>query len=230
MDGIMKVCIYARESSDDLKKSPSIETQISCGLEWIKKNDYVLVEVFKDDGFSGGAWNRPGWLKCINAAKRNAIQAVWTWKQDRIARDTEQFLYFYRIMKENQIRVFESGGEIDLNSAGNRLKHTVISASDELFRLVTSEKVKAVYQHKKAVAEREGVPLVWGHPRLLDEKTRKAIFRDYVNEEGSYRTLAKKYNVSHQTIKRIVNGDPEYVHPLDDASLVVTDYPPECRV
>ena len=57
----MKVALYARESSDDTRKAPPIEDQIETGKMWAKENNYDVVIVYADDGYSGGDWKRPNW-------------------------------------------------------------------------------------------------------------------------------------------------------------------------
>ena len=43
----MKVAIYARESSDDIKKAPSIQDQIKIGKQWSEENNHQLVLLFQ---------------------------------------------------------------------------------------------------------------------------------------------------------------------------------------
>jgi hypothetical protein len=43
-----------------------------------------------------GDWKRPRMNQLVNDAKRHLFKIVIVWSQDRIARDTEQFLWFYR--------------------------------------------------------------------------------------------------------------------------------------
>jgi DNA invertase Pin-like site-specific DNA recombinase len=215
----VKVAIYARESSDDTEKAPPIEHQIAIGKSWIEQHGHELTEIYQDNGFSGGNWKRPAWLKCINDAKAHRYVMLWVWKQDRIARDTEQFLFFYRNMKDAKVNVTDSDGVIDLETAGNRLKHTVISASDEMFRLITGEKVKRAYIEKKKIAGENKIK--WGRPDVDKSKTwikkygnktldRNAIIKEWNDNEGvGYRQFAKKYGVSHQTIKRIIGNANE---------------------
>jgi hypothetical protein len=60
----------------------------------------------------------------------------WTWNQDRLARDTEQFLWYYRQHDTAKARIFEgtSNDYIDMTTLGGRVKHTQLAAAAEIGR------------------------------------------------------------------------------------------------
>ena len=195
----MKVAIYARESSGDTKNAPPITTQIERGKQWASQNNYELIEIYVDDGYSGGDWKRPGWIQARKDARRHFYKVLWVWNQDRLARDTEQFLFFYRSLKEAKCLVYEdtSRDYIDMESLGNRVKHQSLAQAAEIFRLVTSEKVKAAYLRKKDSTH-------WGRPKIsIDiEKARKLR-----SKGNGWRTIAKELGVSHNTVRRALQNN-----------------------
>ena len=196
--------IYARESDDDTNKAPSIELQIERGLKWIEENQHTMSGVYQDNGFSGGDWKRPDWNQLVNDAKRHNFNMVWTWNQDRLARDTEQFLWFYRMLKGANVQVYsDTEGIVDMESAGGRIKHTALAMASEAFRIITSEKVKKVYARKKQEAQKQGLKHFWGRKPInlpLDE------IRALKQAGLGYKTIAKRLSergikVSYITIK-----------------------------
>lgn len=209
----MKVCVYARESSDDTGKAPSINTQIEIGMAWCEKNKHDLVNIYSDNGYSGGVWRRPSWNQTVKDARRHLFQIVWVWNQDRIARDTEQFLWFYRNLKDSSVKVYsETEGFINMETAGDRIKHTSLAMASETFRLITSEKVKRAYEHQRLQAEKSGKQLKWGRPRL-DLDVNKIMS---LRQQGmGYRAISKEIGVSYQTIRRIVLQKP----PAEDEAV-----------
>jgi len=201
----MIVGIYARESDDDTNKAPPIEKQIEIGKQWALENNHEVRFIFKDDGYSGGDWNRPDWLKAIQEAKGRHYNILWSWNQDRIARDTEQFLHFYRNLKENSIKVITPEGEINMDEVGGMAKHTSLAMAAEIFRRVTSEKVSRTYQNKKKLAESKGLKVIWG--RKPKEYDVKKIFELRAEGKG-YKAIGKEIGCSYQTIRRILQNTP----------------------
>lgn len=202
----IKVALYARESSDDTNKAPPIAKQIEIGRVWAEEHGHQVVYIFKDDGYSGGDWNRPDWQRAIQEARGRHYNILWTWNQDRIARDTEQFLYFYRNLKDNSIMVVAMNEEINMDDVGGMAKHTSLAMASEIFRRVTSEKVKRTYENKKKDALKKGTKLVWGRKKLILDMEK--IFR--LRELGwGYKSIGAEIGCSYQTIRRILNTPQE---------------------
>ena len=209
----MNYIIYARESDDDTSKAPPITRQIEIGRQQLAELGHAVTDVFADDGYSGGNWTRPQWNKMFTAARnRNRnFNAIWCWNEDRLARDAEQFLRFYRMMKEAGIKQIWSGteGEIDMETAGGRFTHTITAAAAEFLRIQTSEKVRKTYAHRKQKALKNGEELIWGRPELvIDMQAVKKL-----REEGlGWRSIARKLGVaSHVTIRNrwmVLNNTP----------------------
>lgn len=203
----MKVAIYARESSDDNNKAPPIENQIERGKQWATENGHELITIYADNGFSGGNWKRPDWNQCINDAKRHNYQVLWVWNQDRIARDTEQFLFFYRNLKQAKVKIWEdtSNEYIDLDTVGGKLTRQSLAQASEIFRLITSEKVRKTYERKKKNGEK------WGRDKkevdiakILELRKKNIGYRkiaEIINEN-----LPEKQKVSFQTIRRVLQN------------------------
>lgn len=191
----MKVALYVRESSADTNKAPSIDEQITRGKQWVKENGYELIKVYSDNGYSGGDWTRPDWIQCVKDAKRHLWNIVWVWNQDRIARDTEQFLWFNRNLKDANIKIWEdtSNSLVDTDSLGNKIKHTTLAQAGEIFRLVTSDKVKKAYQRKKANGEH------WGRNKIYVDVN---LAIELKNQGLGFRRIAKEMNLHYQTVRR----------------------------
>lgn len=200
----MKVALYARESSDDTTIAPPVTEQINRGKQWAAENGHIIVETYVDNGFSGGDWNRPDWNRCIKDARRHIYTVLWVWNQDRIARDTEQFLFFYRNINSAKCRIFEdtSNDFIDMETLGGRVKHQTMAQAAEIFRLVTSDKVKQAYRRKKNKAP-------WGRPKkAFDIEVAKQL-----RSQGlGWRSIGQQLGVCHNTIRRALLNNPINEH------------------
>lgn len=201
-----RAVIYARESSDDTNKSPPIEEQIERAKQHISENELQLVGIFQDNGYSGGDWKRPNWNKLVKEARFHKFNIVLVWNTDRIARDTEQFLWFNRNLKESYVKVYSlTEGEINLDSVGDTAKNISIAMANEIFRKVTSEKVRRAYEMRKRKAKDNKVE--WG--RKSGNYDLEKI-RQLRSQGLGFREIAKQVkSCSYQTIRRLLQNTHE---------------------
>lgn len=85
----MKVLGYCRVSTENQKEEGTIEMQVQEVKLFCSNLGYELVEVFKDDGFSGAKdlEHRPGLANLFDYLEENSIDGLVVWKLDRLARD-----------------------------------------------------------------------------------------------------------------------------------------------
>ncbi len=63
---VKKIIGYCRVSTDNQKDERTIEIQERALSEYAKANKYDLVEIFKDEGVSGGLENRPALVELFD--------------------------------------------------------------------------------------------------------------------------------------------------------------------
>lgn len=211
--------IYARESSDDTNKAPSIQEQIDRAKQYCLEKCYDIAEIYQDNGYSGGDWKRPSFNRLKNDAKRHLFKIVIVWSQDRIARDTEQFLNFYRTLKESNVKLYSlTEGEINMDNLGDRVKHTSMAQASEIFRLLTSDKVKKAFESKKKEAEKQGLKVKWGRtPKNLDIQQIITLRK----QGQGYRQISNSIGgISYQTIRRVLQK-----HLPENSSIAKSNIP-----
>jgi len=87
---LKKLVGYARVSTDNQKEEGTIEIQEKDLKLYADKNNFELVEIFKDEGVSGSKEleNRPGLAKLFNSIETEKdIKGILIFKLDRLARD-----------------------------------------------------------------------------------------------------------------------------------------------
>jgi site-specific DNA recombinase len=83
-----KIIAYCRVSTDNQKEEGTIELQVEAIKDYCKSKDLELVEVFKDEGVSGGLENRPALADLFSFLEATKdIEQVVIFKLDRLARD-----------------------------------------------------------------------------------------------------------------------------------------------
>ena len=83
-----KVGIYIRLSRDDGNiESDSIISQRSLLNQYIKENNYNLIDEYVDDGFTGTNFERPSFKRMIKDIESGKINMIITKDMSRLGRD-----------------------------------------------------------------------------------------------------------------------------------------------
>ena len=94
-----KVGIYCRLSVDDASnsakaknyipgdKSASIENQYEILSKFVMLNGWIEVKTYQDDGYSGGNFQRPGFLEMLEDARHGLINLILVKDLSRLGRD-----------------------------------------------------------------------------------------------------------------------------------------------
>ena len=88
MNSSFKVGFYIRLSRDDGNiESDSIVSQRSLLRRYVKENNYIVVDEYVDDGFTGTNFDRPGFKKMIQDIELGKINMIITKDMSRLGRD-----------------------------------------------------------------------------------------------------------------------------------------------
>lgn len=117
---IWKVGIYVRLSREDEKDekysgtSESIENQINFLKPIVNRMNWILVDIYKDDGYTGTNFNRPDFQRLIGDIEQGKINLVITKDLSRLGRDyIEVGRYLEKYFPENQVRYIAVNDNID---------------------------------------------------------------------------------------------------------------------
>lgn len=92
-DTLWKVAIYARLSREDEKdgtnkgQSESIENQIKYLKGIVDEKKWILVDIYKDDGYTGTNFDRPDFKRMLTDIDEGKINLVITKDLSRLGRD-----------------------------------------------------------------------------------------------------------------------------------------------
>ena len=90
------VAIYCRLSREDgdSAESSSISTQKEILTEYANNNNWNIYQIYVDDGYSGGNFNRPGFNKLIEDIEKGNIDILITKDLSRLGRNYIQVGYY----------------------------------------------------------------------------------------------------------------------------------------
>jgi site-specific DNA recombinase len=84
---ITRIALYARVSSEEQKEGQTIDSQIEELRRHAADRAWTIIEVYRDDGWSGGLLARPELDRLRDDAARSLFEAVLVNDVDRLARD-----------------------------------------------------------------------------------------------------------------------------------------------
>lgn len=212
-DRIWKVAIYARLSREDEKdekykgQSESIENQIKYLKSIVTTKGWLLVDIYKDDGYTGTNFDRPDFKRMLDDIDNGKINLVITKDLSRLGRDyIETGMYIEKIFPSKNIRYIAVNDNVDTfdkrNSNNDMTPFKAVI--NDMYAKDTSNKVRSTILTKAIAGECIKAFLPYGYKKdktnknkiLVDENVAenvKLIFNLY--KSGKSKTeIAKKLN------------------------------------
>lgn len=125
----LKVCAYARVSTDSLSQEDSLENQTETYKRIITENqEYEFVGVYADKGISGCSENRPAFQSMLERARVGEINLIITKSISRLARNTVTVLKVVRELKELGVGIFFEEQNINTLSGDGEMMISVLAA------------------------------------------------------------------------------------------------------
>lgn len=145
----LRVCAYARVSTEAEEQENSLENQISYYKEFINNNsNYEFINVYYDFGISGFKEKRPGFQKMMQDARNGKIDLIITKSISRFARNTVTILKAIRELRELGVGIFFELQNINTITESGELLLTIMSAFAQAESDNYSSLAKLVYRRK----------------------------------------------------------------------------------
>lgn len=136
----MNVVIYARYSSHN-QTEQSIEGQIKVCEEYAKRNNFNIIDIYRDEAKSGTTDNRPSFKQMIEDSKSQKFQGVLVYQLDRFARNRYDSATYKAKLKKNGVRVFSARENISEDASGI-LMESVLEGMAEYYSAELGQKVQ----------------------------------------------------------------------------------------
>ncbi len=200
----MKLIGYVRVSSEEqAREGLSLALQAEKIKVYCNLNDYTLVEIIEDAGFSAkNITGRKGFQKVLEKALNpdDGLDGLIVWKLDRAFRSTINALEVSHSLNDKGKNLISICERIDTVTAQGKFYFTLLNALAELERNQTSERTKVILQSKKSRGEPVGKPR-YGFKsagKTLQKNTLHqeiiSIIRNLSGQGLSYRCIAQRLN------------------------------------
>jgi DNA invertase Pin-like site-specific DNA recombinase len=194
----MRAALYLRVSTTD-QTTDNQERELRIAADRL---GHTVVEVYRDFGISGskGRDKRPGFDQLHKDASRRRFDVVMAWSVDRLGRSLQDLVVFLNHLRETRVELFLHQQGLDTTTSAGRAMFGMLSVFSEFEKSIIRERVLAGMSRARAKGTKSGKPI--GRP-ALPEAMRHAIRDAYAVGGVGMRTVAKRFNVSVETVRRV---------------------------
>jgi len=221
----MDVGIFVRVSVIDEKNKESPETHEERGRMYASSKQWNVVKVYTLPGISGkSTLHHYETQEMLEDVKSGKIQALIFTKLARLARNTEELLYYSKYFTKYNANMISLSESIDTSTPSGRLFYTMIAAMAEWERENNLDRILLSLQTRRAMGKMTGGKASYGFKienaqlvineeeapirklmyELFLEHKRRSTVAKILNERG-YRTSNNK-NWSDVTITRLLKN------------------------
>lgn len=153
--GNLRVCAYARVSTEKEEQLNSYNSQLKYYEEKIKSNsDWLYLGIYADEGITGTLdYKRDGFMKMMQDATQNKFDMIITKSISRFGRNTVDTLKYVRALKEKGIAIYFEEERINTLEISGEIMLTVLSAMAQQESENISSHVKLGLQMKHYMQE-----------------------------------------------------------------------------
>lgn len=181
----LNVAVYCRLSREDgdSKESNSIKTQREILIEYVNKNNWNVYNIYIDDGYSGGNFNRPGWKALIADVENGYIDIVIVKDLSRLGRNyIEAGYYTEEYFPNKNVRFIALNDNFDTEKEENEFT-PFMNIINQWYLKDISKKIKASHQNrmKKGVLPKNLAVPFYGfkhnekNERIVCEETARVV-------------------------------------------------------
>ena len=198
----MQAVGYIRVSTPgQAKEGESLRTQREAIERYAQDREWVLTEVYPDEGISGAKNNRPALNTLLEDAKKKKFDFVIIHSLSRFGRNARDLLNNMEILKNNGIKLLSIKDGIDYSTPYGQAMLTMLAAIAQLERDTIEEQMKenkmARWKDKRIIIGKLPFGYDW------DKINKKIIIKDkeaevykkivslYLNEGNSFMDIAE---------------------------------------
>lgn len=145
----MKVIGYVRVSTDiQAEKGKSIDNQVDRIMAYCKEKNFILEEIFLDEGYSGKNTKRPGFQDMFTRLKQGDVQGLVVWHSNRFARNLRDYLNCLDNLEKLKVK-FYSIEEPNISGSAGKAMRNLMGVFAEYQSDITGEHTRSVKANLK---------------------------------------------------------------------------------
>jgi DNA invertase Pin-like site-specific DNA recombinase len=193
-----RAALYMRVSSGE----QNTEAQERALREYVRRRDWTIHRVYRDQGLSGANPNRPALNEMLKDCRRGSVDVVVVWKFDRFARSLKALISGLELCRSLGIDFVSVTEAVDTSLPAGELVFQMIGAVAQFERSLIGERVKSGLANAKAKGKVLGRPPL----RKLSRSESRQLRQEREQRTVPFRVLAKKFGVSVWTAHSLCAG------------------------
>ena len=130
---VLRVALYARVSLEEQARGYSIQEQVHAGESYTTAHKWTVVDIYKDEGFSGTNARRPAFQRMLRDVRRGRIDAIVVHKIDRFYRNAQGMLQTYEALQRQGVLFTSLCERIDFSRPEGKLMLAMLSTLAEIY-------------------------------------------------------------------------------------------------
>lgn len=193
------VAVYARKSKYNAA-GESIENQVSLCKEYAfhKFGDDCQIQVYEDEGYTGGNMERPMFQKFLNDCKETPFAALVCYRLDRISRSVSDFSTVLDQLQESGVDFISINESFDTSTPMGRAMMYIASVFAQLERETIAERVRDNKYMLAHTGRWQGGTVPQGYQaqqiEYIDESGKKRKYFQLVQDQEWAPTIAMLYS------------------------------------
>lgn len=165
--------LYERLSKDDdlQGESNSISNQKEYLADYARKNGFVNVRHYTDDGYTGRNFNRPGFQSLLADVEAGRIGTIIVKDMSRFGRNYLQVGFYTEILfPQKEVRFIAVNNSVDSDRPNDNEFTPFLNIMNEWYARDTSNKIKSIFLSRMGEGKRCSGSIPYGYNRLPTDK------------------------------------------------------------
>lgn len=207
---LFNVAIYIRLSREDGDKeeNDSVGNQRKLLTEYVSRHDdFILYDIYIDDGYTGTNFNRPAFQKMIADIEDKKVNCVVVKDLSRFGRDyIDTGRYLERIFPELGVRFISVSDNIDSIKQAYDMLLPIKNIFNEQYARDISNKIQATVKSKQKAGEFIGAFTSYGYKKSPVNKN-KLVIDEYASEVVKRIFAMYAQGIGKQSIAKQLNAE-----------------------
>lgn len=210
---VLRAGLYPRVSTEEQAKyGYSIKAQIDDLMEYCEKNSIKVVDVYNDEGVSGGrpALKRPAMTRLLDDVRAGKIDVVLFTKLDRWFRNVKEYYKVQDILDEFGVSWRAIQEDFETQTSAGRFKVNIMLSVAQQERERGAERVSAVLENKRKNREAcfGGAAVPFGYKKEKDADGVMRLVKDPETQQAcqEFWDILVSTNNMNKAIRHMANA------------------------